>query len=254
MSNELWVTPETLPELNPGDIHVWRLSLRSPDGNFQPFTETLDASERERGSRFLFEKHRERFVVGRAHVRELLAKYVGCEPNEFEYAYDNLGKPRFKDDSLSQRIQFNFSNSADLGLLAVTLQTELGVDLEKIRPMSDMMGMAKRYFADSETEQLFRLPESQRPDAFFRCWTRKEAYLKAVGKGLTFPLRDVEVTLLADDPCMIRNINSEADDANRWSLVHIPPCVGYHGALAIQLRELNSVAHLHHSSPTSPSH
>ncbi|MEM7315667.1 MAG: 4'-phosphopantetheinyl transferase superfamily protein [Planctomycetota bacterium] len=249
MSDSNWETPQgDFPHLEAGQVHIWRLSLRTQDGDYEPFTATLDDQEKERGARFIFAKHRERFIVGRARVRELLSSYADCDPDEFEYTYDNLGKPRFKDETLDQRIKFNFSNSADLGLLAVTLETELGVDLEKIRPMHDMMGMAKRYFAESETEQLFALDEPDRPDAFFRCWTRKEAYLKAVGKGLTFPLRDVEVSLLPQDDCCIHNINSDADNANRWSLIHVAPHDNYHGALAIPDPALSTVRLLHHSA------
>ena len=195
----------------------------------------LAEDEVRRTGRFLFDKHREHFAIGRAAARMILGRYVDVAPEKVEYAYDNLGKPRFANAKLNAEFRFNFSNSSDLGLLAITPKTEIGVDPERIRTMSDMLGLAKRYFAQQETDLLFSLPESEQPHAFFRYWTRKEAYLKAVGKGLTFPLRNVHVS--QDDTtgdCRIVDINGDQSEAAKWSLTNLSPHEEYKAAIAIQ--------------------
>ena len=208
--------------------------------------DVLDEYEIRRADRFLFDKHRHRFVVGRARVRQLLAGYRLLSGSQFstddgkendaaiEFGYSNLGKPHLAGLVGHGDLYFNFSNSLDLGLLAVTRECELGVDLEQIREMSDLTGLASRYFARSESAAIFACSESTaRMQAFFRFWTRKEAYLKAVGKGLTFPLRDVEVSLGDGTDTRIVTINSGEDDAQNWSLEHLDPGSGYVGAVAI---------------------
>jgi len=169
-------------------------------------------------------------------MREILGKYTGDAPRDVALAFENLGKPFFADPQHNADFQFNFSNSSDTAICAVTRNQPIGVDLERMRPMSDMFGLAKRYFAESETKALFALPESKQTDAFFRLWTRKEAWLKAIGKGLTFPLRDVEVSF-DDDDCRIHAINQDATTAEAWSLIPFIPDRDHVGALAIRRTE-----------------
>ncbi len=232
--DDSWLSGCEPPNLAAGEVHIWRLRLTSPD---RPQLLTiLAADEQRRAGQFLFDHHREHFVVGRARMRQLLAAYAQCGANELDFAYENLGKPRFRQPELAARFHFNFSNSGDLGLFAITRDQPLGVDLERVRPMQDMLGLAKRYFADSETEKLTRLSSAEQPAAFFRCWTRKEAYLKAIGKGLTFPLRNVEVEFLDDRPCRIYDVNGDRGEADAWTLMHLSPAEEFPAALAIRRR------------------
>ncbi len=228
-----WQRVHQPPKLEDDDIHVWRFPLTA-GGKYRHLMDGLADDEVRRAERFLFEHHREHFVVGRFRVRQLLAHYVNQNPASIVYAYDNLGKPRFAAEHWNQEIRFNFSNSHDGGLLAVTRASEIGVDIERLRPLSDMMGLARRYFAESESRQLLALPPPERTAAFFRFWTRKEAYLKAVGKGLTFPLRSVEVTMADDQQCRICHIDHDVKAAKQWSLRHLEPGDGYVGAFAVQ--------------------
>ena len=229
-----WSSITTPPPLSEKDIHVWRFRLEN-NGNFERFTKLLAEDESRRASRFLFDRHREHFVIGRAIARIILGWYIDRRPELIEYAYDNLGKPRFAHVELNAQLRFNLSNSHDLGLLAVTRSTEVGVDLERIREMNDMLGLAKRYFAEEETDRLFGLPASKQASAFFRLWTRKEAYLKAVGKGLTCPLREVHVSL-HDSPeaCRIVDINGDQTEAAKWTLANLDPNPEFKSALAIK--------------------
>ena len=234
-----WQSVSNVPPLGQRDIHIWRFSLVTDSVRMTAMRDTLDDYELRRADRFLFDKHRHRFVVGRARVRDLLACYLNTDSASIEFAYSNLGKPKIANPARQFTLHFNFSNSAELGLLAVTHVGELGIDLEQVRDMSDLEGLAKRYFASAESEAIFARPQAdQRMQAFFRFWTRKEAYLKAVGKGLTFPLRDVEVSLDDDSRARIVAINSKDDDALQWSLGHLDLGDDYLGAFAIRSSQL----------------
>ena len=232
-----WQPTNCPPQLGGDDIHIWRFPLVN-HGDYSQHAALLAEDESRRAARFLFEKHREHFVIGRAVSRQILSLYLDIPPEKIDFAYENLGKPRFRDETLFKTFRFNVSNSHDQGLLAITLGTEIGVDLERIRPMSDMLGLAKRYFAEAETARLFALPEEEQPAAFFRYWTRKEAYLKAVGKGLTYPLRNVHVEL-ADTPdgCHILEINGDATEAAQWQLTNLNPRDNFKGAFAIRRKD-----------------
>lgn len=236
MSITTWsAAPDSLA-LTGEQVHIWRIDLAPPSADLLQLRTLLTESERERADRFLAEKHRGRFIVGRARMRQILGKYVEQSPSNVELYFENLGKPYFADPVLHEKFQFNFSNSSNIAICAVTLRQPVGVDVERIRPMSDMLGLARRYFAESETAALFAQVESQQSAAFFRLWTRKEAWLKAIGKGLTFPLRDVEVSF-DDIDCRVHSINQDPAAAAKWALIPFFPDEEHVGALAIQRTE-----------------
>lgn len=237
MPNTEWSTAPPNPQLSGQQIHIWRVDIApSSPTDCQDLESLLTESERVRAKRFLAAKHRGRFVLGRARMRQILGRYANQRPEDVELQFENLGKPFFADQELNQRFQFNFSNSSDLAICAVTLKDPIGVDLERVREMSNMLGLAKRFFANSETERLLSQPSAAQPDAFFRLWTRKEAWLKAIGKGLTFPLRDVEVTF-DDENCCVHSINQDEAAAQAWELIPFFPAAKHVGAVAIQRKD-----------------
>ncbi len=229
----LWHMPEHFPPLDHHEVHVWCVPLTASPPELQRLRQFLSRDEQARAERFLFEKHRHRFAVGRGYQRELLARYVHAAPASLAFQYEGLGKPRLTDSTENAGLCFNFSNSGDLGLLAITLNAELGVDIEKIRELSDMSGLANRFFCVEEAEFISAQEGRDRLAAFFRCWTRKEAYLKAIGKGLTVPLNRVVVSTEADGPAEIISIGDSASKATQWRLAHLQPAAGYIGAVAL---------------------
>lgn len=194
----------------------------------------LSEDEVTRAKRFLLAQHRDRFVVGRATLRRLLARYLLVAPEAIVFRYGELGKP-FVETHLpnGHGCFFNFTNSSDLALLAVNQVGELGVDVEEIRDMTNMDSLASRFFADAEVELLARIDDDRlRQLAFFRVWTRKEAFLKAIGKGLTFGLERVQVSLENIARPTIVAIGDDPLAATDWSLAHLEPLSGYVGAVA----------------------
>ncbi|MGH9472935.1 MAG: 4'-phosphopantetheinyl transferase family protein [Terriglobales bacterium] len=206
-----------------GEVHLWRIALDAPANAGE-----ISAEERERAARLRFERDWRRFVAAHAALRRILGGYLGVPAAAVEFAYGRHGKP-----SLAGRaaLHFNLSHSEELALLAVTEIGAVGVDVERERTIE--LEIADRYFAAGEVAALRALPADERQAAFFRCWTRKEAYLKARGEGVLLPLDGFEVSLARDQPRLAR-VMADAEEAARWQIAHLEPAPGYVAALAMR--------------------
>ena len=188
---------------------------------------TLSPEEKQRAERFHFARHRRRFAAARFFLRRLLAAYTGTVAERLRFSYGPQGKPALMDANL----HFNLSHSGELAIVALTLSRPLGVDVERLRPVADALKIARRFFSASEQEALLQTAENKRNEAFMRCWTRKEAYIKAVGGGLRIALDSFDVTL--DQPPRFLSLQNDRNTALQWSLYHLEPGPGYIGALAV---------------------
>jgi 4'-phosphopantetheinyl transferase len=224
------------PELLPGEIHIWSIRLDPPEQQVAQHRRLLSDDERARADRFRFDQHRRQYTVGRGALRTLLASYLGSRPELIRFSYGPRGKP-FLDPSLAggaDGLQFNLSNSSEMALVGFVRGTEIGVDVEYLKPMPDCEQISERFFSASEREVLRKLPQDVKEEGFFNCWTRKEAYLKAVGEGLAAPLDSFDVTLAPGDPPRMLTLEGDAERAARWYLQHFRPAEQYIGALAIE--------------------
>ena len=221
-----WSEPPASLTLAPGEVHVWRLALDQPESVVAGFRATLEADEIERAGRFHFEKHRRHFVVGRGGLRYVLSRYLDVKPEEFRFSYGAFGKPAL------DQLRFNMSHSHDLALFAVAADRELGVDVERIRADFASEDIARRFFSRVEVAAFNALDKEQQVAAFFRCWTRKEAYIKAIGRGLSEPLDAFDVTLTPGEAAAL--LRAERGDASRWALFDIDAGGGYAAALAVE--------------------
>lgn len=228
----LWPIPSEQPRLATGVVHVWCLPLDLPQPTIESLRTILPPDEEARAARFLFDRHRRRFIACRGQVRQILARYLSALPVEIRFRYGTQGKPSLAAPSSDAAIQFNVSNSHELALCALVLNRDLGVDLEYIHRLTDFDGLADRFFAVREVEVMRALPEERRREAFFNCWTRKEAVLKAVGIGLSMPLNQVEVTLAPDAPAQVLAYASDGAESDPWWLQSLDPATGYQGAIA----------------------
>ena len=220
-----------LPE---GEIHVWAVPLDPPPGTVERLARSLAADEWERALRFRFDRHRRRYQVGRAVLRELLGAYLGMPASEVVFSYGPRGKPYLGGPAATGGLSFNLSNSHELALVGLLRGPEIGVDLEFLKPMPDLEQIAERFFSASEREALRELPAGRKREGFFNCWTRKEAYLKAVGEGLAAPLDSFDVTLIPGEPPRMLTLKGDAERARRWSYRCFRPAGDYIGALAIE--------------------
>jgi 4'-phosphopantetheinyl transferase len=227
-----WKSPPESIDLLPDEVHVWRASLSVSPSQLQALSPILSADERQRAERFHFEKDRGAFIAGRALVRTLLGRYLHREPSQLEFHYGASGKPRLAGDESALR--FNLSHSHGLALYAFSRARELGIDVEHIRSNADAEKIAGRIFSAQEVAVFRSLPARQREKAFFDCWTRKEAYIKAKGDGLTAALDAFSVSLSPREPAALRNVRDDATEVSRWSLRGLEPGPGYAGAIVAE--------------------
>lgn len=224
--NHLWLPAPTDLTLLPDEIHVWRIDLDQPEPQLQNFAATLSSDETARAERFYFPKHRQHFIAGRGILRTILGRFLGIKPSQVEFNYQQRGKPVLVDKFADSRLAFNLSHSQGLGLCAVNCTRQIGVDLEYIRPMSDLEALAKRFFLPREYEMLRSLSPNQQQEIFFRYWTCKEAYLKATGDGLS-QLEQIEVSLTLTEPAKLQITED-------WSLFELVPANNYVAAVAVE--------------------
>lgn len=215
------------PEIVSQDVHVvlFRLDETLPDA-----IELLDRDERERADRFVFERDRRRFITAHAWLRIVLGRCLDRPPDSLRFTAGPHGKPRLIDAGVDLR--FNLSHAAERALLGVTYGQEVGVDIERERAI-EVNDLARRFFAPSEWQVLQALDASEQIPAFFRCWTRKEAFIKALGDGLTCPLDGFEVSLAEDDsPQLLRSCTARPDALLHWRIVSLSVEPGYAAAIA----------------------
>ncbi|MCW5313594.1 4'-phosphopantetheinyl transferase superfamily protein [Nostoc sp. KVJ3] len=224
-SNDIWQPAPTDLTLLQDEIHVWRIDLNQPESQLQNLTATLSSDEIARAERFYFPKHRQHFIAGRGSLRTILGRYLDIKPSQVQFNYQQRGKPVLADTFAESGLAFNLSHSQELGLCAVNCTRPIGVDLEYIRPMSDLEALAKRFFLPREYDMLRSLSPNQQQEVFFRYWTCKEAYLKATGDGLS-QLEQVEVSLTPTEPAKLQL-------SEDWSLFELVPANNYVAAVAV---------------------
>jgi len=203
-------------------VHLWKASLDVPPAVLSAYASLLSPDEAGRAARFVYDQHRNRYIAGRGVLRKLLGDYTGTDPVNIAIEVSEHGKPVLRE---SAGIEFNISHSGAMLVLAFA-RSRVGVDVEEIRPMPDALEIAERFFSPIEIEQLRTCPEQNRVTAFFTCWTRKEAYIKARGEGLSIPLASFTVSLDPEHPSI--------QDASPWTLAEIPRIPGYAAALAVE--------------------
>jgi 4'-phosphopantetheinyl transferase len=211
------------------DAWIWLTDLDDPGSDPAAAFDLLSEDERARAGRFVFDVHRRRFVAGRAGLRTLLAERLACGPRDLRFEYGPSGKPSLAGGAL----RFNLSHSDRLALVAVARDAELGVDIERIRPLANMDLVAERVFSAAEREALGRVDPARRADAFFAGWTRKEAYIKARGEGIGL-LSAVEVALTPGDAPRLIRVAGQPSELERWALHAFDPAPGYTAAVCIE--------------------
>lgn len=216
-------------ELTGRAVHVWPVSIQASVAIIDQFRSLLSADETARAARLKFEHLQHSFILARGALRILLGRYLNTAPADLAFTYGAKGKPALAGPG---SLQFNASHSGDLALFAFTMDCELGVDIEAVRSMPDMEDVSKRFFCADETAELMALSPGQRDQAFFLCWTRKEAYIKATGEGLSAPLDGFRVTLRPGDPARMVHLECDPIAAHAWTLHDLALDPRYAAALA----------------------
>lgn len=222
------------PVIGCDEVHVCQAELDQPPSQVQSFFDTLAADERARAGRFYFAEDRARYIAARGMLRAILGRYLQRAPESLTFFYGARGKPALSAETGGDAIRFNVSHSHGVAFYAVARGREVGIDLERIRCDVAVAEIAERFFSRREAAILRTLPSEAQHQAFFHCWTRKEAYIKAHGEGLSLPLDQFDVSLAPGDPAAILGTRPDPSEASRWSLQDLSAAPGYVAALAAE--------------------
>ena len=220
--------------LKSDEIHIWRVSSKLLPIQTERLEQVLSYDEQKRANRFIFKKDRLRFIVGRGLLRTILGRYLKKEPSQLRFKYSLNGKPELIGENTNEGLNFNVSYSNELILYAVSLNRRIGVDIEYIRQDFADEQIVERFFSKQEADKFLSLPEENRKEAFFTCWTRKEAYLKATGKGITLGMDQFAVSLVPGEPAALLSINNNTEETSSFCLEDLNIGPGYKAALAVE--------------------
>jgi 4'-phosphopantetheinyl transferase len=227
-----WPVVTAIPRLGSNEVHVWHIDLEDKVEKLCRLDRLLAGDERERAERFHFQVDRQRFIVGRIALRTLLGRYLGQEPESVRLCYNSWGKPGLVQTQSNIDLRFNVAHSGGIALVALTLGRALGVDIEWTRPEVECLELARHYFSPLEVAALESAPAADRLRAFYKVWTRKEAYVKAHGVGLSLPLDSFSVNLV--EPPQLVSTEHDPNQLGRWEFHSLAPASDCIGALAVE--------------------
>lgn len=200
------------------EVHFWAFTIDPSDIVAMRFHPLLSADEKSRASRLRFAHLSNAFTICRGLLRLLLSRYLDADPASLQFYYQSKGKPFLRNQS---DLDFNLSHTDGMMVCGVAKRCEIGVDVEALRPLKDMQELAEKFFCPEEACELISLPENQRTSSFYRCWTRKEAYIKAIGEGLSAPLHSFRVTLSRSDTPKFLHMKGDHNLAQSWNLLEV---------------------------------
>lgn len=216
-------------EISQNQVHLWHCRFDANKQCMETFKRILSEDEKQKAGRFKFNIHRERSIISRGVLRTLLGRYLEKKPSELEFGYTAHAKPYLKNEG---SLRFNVSHSGNRAVFGFVHGGEIGVDIEKVKSDFEVMDIAQNFFSSDEIRTLQALPEEQKVEGFYRCWTRKEAFIKAKGMGLSFPLTSFSVSLDADKAELLRT-EWAAAEKKEWKLFTFIPAKNYLVALSV---------------------
>lgn len=229
-----WPPVPAICTLAPAAVHVCVARLDVDHERRAELAQLLAPDERARAASFLRPHLSHRFVAGRGQLRQWLSRYLAMDPGALEFRYGRDGKPVLNAPDGDARLEFNLTHCGGIAMFAVTRGARIGVDIESVVAFPEMGTIAASHFSSAERRVVSAASPEQLPAAFFRCWTRKEAYLKAIGTGLMTPLDSFDVQVSDDAAPALTRVAGDPDAPRRWSLIHLSPCEGYVGAVAVE--------------------
>ena len=221
-------------ELGVDEAHVWRASLDQDAKVIANLAALLSQDEYQRAARYYRPIDRDRFIAGRGILRRIISAYLAISPAELQFTYNEYGKPALSDGQNDRALNFNLSHSAELALYAVTRGRAVGIDIEYIREDFATLEIAEHFFSKDEVQSLKATPTGRRAEAFFNCWSRKEAYIKAIGMGVSFPLDGFTVSLAPNDAPALLKVVGDDGEPGRWQMHDLKAGEGYAASLIVE--------------------
>ena len=228
-----WQTTPLDLEISSTYVDVWLTSTELKEEQVQEYKKLLSTAELARAEKFVPDHKRREYIITRGVLKQALSRITGLAASGLDFSYGGHGKPYLDINLAGKNIAFNVSHSYGVALVAITRGGRLGIDVEKIRPEVDWRDLAKRFFSESEFQALDRCPDGSSLKSFFTCWTRKEAFVKAVGDGVARGLSGFDVSIDPNETAGSLNIRWPDEDAAQWSIRNIPVPGNYTAALAV---------------------
>ncbi len=221
------------------EVHVWRVFLDLDTLQTESLLGTLSADEVKRAGRFRFERDQKRFITARGMLRQILGCYLGTSPHKLRFEYTPLGKPMLAANSGSDTLCFNMSHADAFAVYAITRDRSIGIDIERKSDDIAIKQIVQRFFSQGEISSLERIHENMRNEVFFQYWTRKEAFLKATGDGMSFPMEQFDVSLINGRGWLPVTLMGDKRGSGRWYVQDLFPGHGYAAAIAVEGGQLN---------------
>jgi 4'-phosphopantetheinyl transferase len=221
--------------LSSRNVDVWIAALDAPSNSVKEFMELLSDDEIRKADRFYFDRDKRRFIVCHGLLRTILGRYyLDIEPHRLEFCRGSRGKPYLAENVNDSKIRFNQSHSNGLVVFAFAKDHQVGIDVEYMRYIADAQRIVEGTFSKTEIAAFNELLDQEKQEAFYNCWTRKEAFLKALGEGLYFPLDEFDVSLAPGEPARLLSITGRSNEALHWSLKSFMPDAAYKAAVAVR--------------------
>ncbi len=235
-THTIWTNWRARTALQENEIHLWRVPLDQPPHVSNHLKTTLSLDEVQRANRFYTQKLHDQWTIARGSLRKLLSLYLEEKPDDIRFSTNEYGKPAIEYPARGRRLQFNLSHSADVALYAFIYDRSIGVDVEQMRVDVDYEAVAHHHFSPVENQILYNIPKEKRLQAFYHCWTRKEAYIKARGAGLAISLDQFDVSCQPEVPAALLASREDPYEVTRWSFHDIQAGGRYAGALVVEGR------------------
>jgi len=220
------------PSFLHGQVHIWQAELDLQADHIDILWPLLSKSEKSRAARFHFEQDRNRYIAAHGILRQILGRYLNIPAQEMQFKYGDYGKPELDAVHADNEITFNMSHSSGTALYGFTRNCPIGVDIERIKEVPDMDAVAGQFFSANETDNFNKLAQAKKIRAFYRCWTVKEAFVKAVGQGLHFPMDCIDICIDPDKSVRLIQVGGDAKEASQWWIKELIPGNGIAGAVA----------------------
>jgi 4'-phosphopantetheinyl transferase len=221
---------DSLRNIPPDEIHIYQTNLDKSPAEINNFKKLMSVDELQKAARFKFDIDRNNYITGRGFLRTILSQYLNTSPEDIMFSYAEKGKPYVKDIE----IKFNLSHSKNYAVYAIALNTEVGIDIEYLKNIPDAYDISERFFSEEEREELKKMNEDRISLAFLNCWTRKEAFIKAVGEGLSYPLADFSVSISPGSEPGILWIKKNINEVKEWTLYNIKTDQSYISSVAVK--------------------
>jgi 4'-phosphopantetheinyl transferase len=232
---EQWVPRPAGYKIEPGTVHVWKSQFEFDALLSSEFRGCLSKEEIEKARRFVSRSDQDRYVFSHGLLRTILGGYLCCDPRQLNYNTNQYGKPFLISSFRDTEIRFNLSHSRDMTLVAISCGIEVGIDIEYMREIEDARDIVNQSFSSHERQIFNALPPAELEEAFYAFWTSKEAFLKGIGNGLSYPLDRFSILFSNTTNGGVVNISNGLIDANHWNVLRLFPGDGYAGALAMEV-------------------